>query len=433
MIENLLTWDIFMRCIIPLLVANIFFMALVYFSLVRKRFGTAYNYYVIFFITFIFYLCGPLLNALPIEHTKPYLQLGRTILFFWFGLPSLLVALFRQSDILLPHAVQYFSYAFGFVFSLSYLVLTDLTHPKINVLLDFGVVIGPFTWLVINHVYYLQVVAIMMLLILPCGYLLLHGKNLKNHGYIYSALCLGVVAVLGSVYQHWVFYYAGTSVCGLIWAAAIFKDIYITNNALRLNTAPASLFKPEKNHTLDKNKFINSSLLLKNKLKKANLIVCFGVVKSQLNKRYLASVFKYVNKYFSQVTYIFLSDKHLVKHNTNTKGVSVNEDVVRAAQRYIDKNYSKNINIDIIACAIGVSRSYLIKQFRQVTSNTINNQIIDIRIEKAKVMLLEKSVTETAFEVGFNNSNYFATVFKKRTNFTPRQFKDIFTGKTTTK
>lgn len=34
-------------------------------------------------------------------------------------------------------------------------------------------------------------------------------------------------------------------------------------------------------------------------------------------------------------------------------------------------------------------------------------------MERAKELLADRTVTETAFEVGYNNSNYFGTVFKK--------------------
>jgi AraC-like DNA-binding protein len=44
-------------------------------------------------------------------------------------------------------------------------------------------------------------------------------------------------------------------------------------------------------------------------------------------------------------------------------------------------------------------------------------------MERAKELLAEKTVTETAFEVGYNNSSYFGSVFKKQFGMTPLQFK----------
>ncbi|MEI8619229.1 hypothetical protein P4S63_25705 [Pseudoalteromonas sp. B193] len=51
---------------------------------------------------------------------------------------------------------------------------------------------------------------------------------------------------------------------------------------------------------------------------------------------------------------------------------------------YIENNYFKDINIDTVALSVGVSRSCLVKQFKLATNETINNKIIEVRIEQAK-------------------------------------------------
>ncbi|WP_143873175.1 helix-turn-helix domain-containing protein [Catenovulum sediminis] len=57
-----------------------------------------------------------------------------------------------------------------------------------------------------------------------------------------------------------------------------------------------------------------------------------------------------------------------------------------------------------------------------MTRCSINQYLIDVRINKSKDLLITMSVTETAFEVGFNNSAYFSTVFKKQTGKTPKEY-----------
>ncbi|MER2490742.1 helix-turn-helix domain-containing protein [Catenovulum sediminis] len=49
-----------------------------------------------------------------------------------------------------------------------------------------------------------------------------------------------------------------------------------------------------------------------------------------------------------------------------------------------------------------------------MTRCSINQYLIDVRINKSKDLLITMSVTETAFEVGFNNSAYFSIVFKNK-------------------
>ncbi|WP_374761402.1 helix-turn-helix domain-containing protein [Pseudoalteromonas sp. MM1] len=72
---------------------------------------------------------------------------------------------------------------------------------------------------------------------------------------------------------------------------------------------------------------------------------------------------------------------------------------------------------------MGASRSHTVKVvFKQLTASTINQYLADVRINQAKLLLLTKTVTETAYAVGFNNSAYFSTVFKKHTQLSPKEY-----------
>ncbi|NRA43031.1 MAG: helix-turn-helix transcriptional regulator, partial [Pseudomonadales bacterium] len=98
-----------------------------------------------------------------------------------------------------------------------------------------------------------------------------------------------------------------------------------------------------------------------------------------------------------------------------------NQRIVRV-QKYLTEHYQNDIDVDQLAEQFKVSRSYLMREFKQATSQTINQFLTAHRIDIAKKLLMDHSVTETAFAVGFNNSNYFSTVFKKMTGKTPREF-----------
>lgn len=54
-----------------------------------------------------------------------------------------------------------------------------------------------------------------------------------------------------------------------------------------------------------------------------------------------------------------------------------------------------------------------------------NDYINKIRMEKAISFIVntDMSITEVAEKVGFNNSRYFCTVFKKYTQETPTEYK----------
>ncbi|MCQ2052087.1 MAG: helix-turn-helix transcriptional regulator, partial [Bacteroidaceae bacterium] len=50
-----------------------------------------------------------------------------------------------------------------------------------------------------------------------------------------------------------------------------------------------------------------------------------------------------------------------------------------------------------------------------------------VRIERAKEMLskTDRSVFEIAIDVGFTESQYFSTVFKQETGYTPSQYRSV--------
>ncbi|MFC3122877.1 helix-turn-helix transcriptional regulator [Agaribacter flavus] len=106
---------------------------------------------------------------------------------------------------------------------------------------------------------------------------------------------------------------------------------------------------------------------------------------------------------------------------------TVSKDTVSLAKAYIHQHYSHIKDINEIARNCNVSRSNLMKKFKEDTNQTVNHYLTAIRINASKQLLKSQSVTVTAFEVGFNNSNYFSTVFKKFTGQSPGQFQESTT------
>lgn len=73
---------------------------------------------------------------------------------------------------------------------------------------------------------------------------------------------------------------------------------------------------------------------------------------------------------------------------------------------------------------------YIGKLFRQVMDTSFSDYCVELRINKAKVLLLTshrlKKICRVAEEVGFgNNPRYFSQVFKKKTGYTPNDFKKM--------
>ena len=98
---------------------------------------------------------------------------------------------------------------------------------------------------------------------------------------------------------------------------------------------------------------------------------------------------------------------------------------VSPAINYIDANYDKPVTLTEIARASHLSVSRLAHIFKEQMGITIIDYLTNVRIERAKQLLLATSqnCTEICFQVGYNNQSYFTRTFKELVGTTPRQFK----------
>lgn len=99
----------------------------------------------------------------------------------------------------------------------------------------------------------------------------------------------------------------------------------------------------------------------------------------------------------------------------------VEEDFIDRAIRYIKQYHTYNITLDDLCSHFSCSRFYISHRFKKNTGRSFREYLNDIRIEDAKSLLAYSnlSVSEIAFSIGFNDSNYFSNVFKKQVGVSP--------------
>jgi two-component system, response regulator YesN len=104
-----------------------------------------------------------------------------------------------------------------------------------------------------------------------------------------------------------------------------------------------------------------------------------------------------------------------------------NNYVIREVEAFIQENYSKNISIADIAKAVCLTPTYLCALFKKDKDETINDYITKIRIQNAMWLLKDQKLKlyEIALKVGYDDSNYFAKVFKKITGYNPSEYRDM--------
>ena len=108
---------------------------------------------------------------------------------------------------------------------------------------------------------------------------------------------------------------------------------------------------------------------------------------------------------------------HLIKTNT----------FVEKAKKFIEENYRRQITVKDVANSGCISESYLKSVFRKSCGYSYSEYITKVRIDKAKELLAstDTSVTEIAYDVGYQSPNAFSVIFKKSTGLTPSQFKKL--------
>lgn len=109
------------------------------------------------------------------------------------------------------------------------------------------------------------------------------------------------------------------------------------------------------------------------------------------------------------------------------KGNILNDDIVSRIIYYLQKDYrfTKKVSLDEIANYVGYSKYYTSSVFHKKYGMTIQDFIINLKIEYVKKLLLETnySITEIIMESGFSSTSNFYSIFLKMVGCTPLKFK----------
>lgn len=108
------------------------------------------------------------------------------------------------------------------------------------------------------------------------------------------------------------------------------------------------------------------------------------------------------------------------------KEIDVDNRTIQEVATYIYEHYCEHLLLEDVAWRFNMSKSFLSKRFKAATGFGFKEYIINLRIQNACKMLLDtnKSITDIAFECGFNDSNYFGDSFRKIKGVSPRAYRN---------
>ena len=117
-----------------------------------------------------------------------------------------------------------------------------------------------------------------------------------------------------------------------------------------------------------------------------------------------------------------LLEQHLEEiNNLDNKGRIIFE-----AERYIIDNLEQDLSIKKIAEHVFITPTYLCYLYKKNTGRTINQFILDVRMKKAKTMILDTNlrIRDIAERLGYSNQNYFTKTFTDYYGVNPSTFRN---------
>ncbi|WP_230867626.1 response regulator transcription factor [Iocasia frigidifontis] len=103
-----------------------------------------------------------------------------------------------------------------------------------------------------------------------------------------------------------------------------------------------------------------------------------------------------------------------------------NEILIEEVKEHIKKNYQEGITLTELSQHFNVSSGYLSKLFLDYVGENFTDYLNMIRVNKAKELLktTDKKIYQIADEIGFNDSFYFSSWFKRLVGVTPTTYRD---------
>lgn len=100
---------------------------------------------------------------------------------------------------------------------------------------------------------------------------------------------------------------------------------------------------------------------------------------------------------------------------------------IESAKIIMHENVSKDIDVESLAMKLNISYSWFRKVFKDYTGYAPAKYFQELKIRKAKQLLMETSlsVKEISYSLNYTSTEHFFSLFRKRTGFTPVEFRNF--------
>jgi two-component system, response regulator YesN len=104
------------------------------------------------------------------------------------------------------------------------------------------------------------------------------------------------------------------------------------------------------------------------------------------------------------------------------------EKPIRSAKEYVEAHYAEKITLEDVAGILKLNPSYLSTLFKKETGSNFLEYVIEVRIEKAKQLLVSTNDTMAgiAEKVGYADTRYFSQCFEKVAGLKPSIYRKLY-------
>lgn len=94
-------------------------------------------------------------------------------------------------------------------------------------------------------------------------------------------------------------------------------------------------------------------------------------------------------------------------------------------KQYIDDNFTRDVNLDLLSAKIGLNKYSLIRKFKLAYGISPINYLLERKFESARFLLqtTETSIKQIAESVGFSSASYFAQSFTRHEGVSPTEYR----------
>ena len=120
--------------------------------------------------------------------------------------------------------------------------------------------------------------------------------------------------------------------------------------------------------------------------------------------------------YYSRLLYRIAKRKQVKTYQSNT--------LIEQFKELILSDYSKLYTISHYASKLNVREEKLNETCKKMLGISSKQYLLNLKITEAKRLLIysDCNISEITYQIGFEDSSYFARIFKKKTGLSPSTF-----------